>query len=169
MAAAPADGQLASEGAGQPPSLGASEALDALQREWLDVLYPPRPERILNGRKVGPFGWVGITADPATAKRAELLRVTFNAKKLQSKKRPTPGTEEEKEVVLMLAKVLTQAFREAGEGERQASTAPAASVSTAPAASVSTAPAASASTAPCHHPIRSPHATARCHRPMPLP
>ena len=74
------------------------------------------PGSILNGHAVGPFGWKGITVDKDANR--ELLRAKLGSQRLQSWKRPAPGSDEEKEVVRCLALVLI-AEHEAAEGGRR--------------------------------------------------
>ena len=88
--------------------MAAATALEELQRTWEGVLYT-LPGHKINGRAVGPFGWVGITASPG--EHGELLRATYKQTKLKSLKRPARGSEEEAAALLTLASLLVEAHQ----------------------------------------------------------
>ena len=99
---------------GKEPSLagGKEPSLADLQAEWRGELYA-EPRTKLNGHAVGEFGWKGISVSRDGGK--ELLRVKLGHKKLgPTKKRPPPGSDEEKEVVRELALRLIAAVQAAG-------------------------------------------------------
>ena len=86
-------------------------SLEELQRTWEGVLYT-LPGHKINGRAVGPFGWVGITA--SSGEHGELLRATYKQTKLKSLKRPARGSEEEAAALLTLATLLVEAHQNHG-------------------------------------------------------
>ena len=87
------------------------------------MLYT-EPGAILHRRKVGAFGWVGISAydDAPNREPKPMLRAVYKSKKLKTAARPTPGSAEEAKAVAMLAEYVIEACREQGADE----TAPAA-------------------------------------------
>ena len=97
----------------EPTLVEQEPTLADLQAQWRGALYA-EPGTNLNGHAVGEFSWKGISV--SRDNRKELLRVTLGGKKLgPTKKRPPPGSDEEKQVVRELALRLIAAYEE-GEG-----------------------------------------------------
>ena len=83
------------------PLEDAALTLAQLEAKWYGVLYAAPHSVVFNGHRVGQFGWKGITVSRDGDK--ELLRAIAGTRFLGSRKRPAPGSDEEKEVVRELA------------------------------------------------------------------
>ena len=88
-------------------------AVTNLRQRWSKVLYVSPPGQI-NGRNVGPLGWVGITIDRVSARNKQpLLRATWKGKKLSTAilpPRDAPG--QRAAVEEKLARLIIEAYQD---------------------------------------------------------